>query len=124
MTSVDSSTPRRPWRACLLAAGLIAVAIWLGSAVAADKRAPAELPHGAEGHNREAAALRKVMDGPVDIFFDPAQMAADKPGIAGARFVDLVDVTGKELLRFDRQGKEQWLVDPDAVAAFRISKAK
>jgi len=61
------------------------------------------------------------MNGPVDIFFDVAQVEAEEPMLAGVRFVDLVDVTGKELMRFDRGGKEQWLIDPDTILTFRIT---
>lgn len=127
------ATPRldiwRPGPVALIAAA--AIGLWLAataavskSATAAEKRPPNDPAHSTEGHAREATALKKVMTGPVDIYFEPAQLSAAKPGIAGAKFVDLVDVTGKELLRFDRDGKEQWLVDPDAVLAFRISKER
>lgn len=89
----------------------------------ANRAAGGNAPHGAEGHTREATALRQAFQGPVDVFFDQAQMDAAKPGIAGGKFVDLVDVTGKELLRFDA-GKEYWLVDPDTVLAYRITKPR
>ena len=45
------------------------------------------------------------------------------PGLADVKFVDAVDVTGKELLRFERSG-ESWLIDPDTVFAYRMKKGK
>lgn len=79
--------------------------------------------HDATEHAKEAGTLKSAFDGPVDLYFDPAQLSAAKPGISGAKFVDIVDVTGKALLRFEKDG-ERWLIDPDAIIAFRISKLK
>lgn len=79
--------------------------------------------HGPAEHAKEAGALKMAFDGPVDLYFEPAQLSAAKPGVAGARFVDIVDVTGKALLRFEKDG-DRWLIDPDAIIAFRIAKAR
>ena len=110
---------------------VIAVAIGFGVAklnigqpnLAAAQTAGTAPPRGEhsseEEHAKHEAALRKVMTGTVDVFFDVTEVEAAKPPLSQVRFVDLVDVTGKELLRFEK-GKEQWLIDPDAVITFRI----
>ena len=72
---------------------------------------------------RREMPLRATFDSPVDLYFDAAQLAAGKPGIGGVMFVDIVDITGKAILRFGRDG-ERWLIDPDAVIAFKINKGK
>lgn len=110
-------------------AGLLSAGVWLFSpgAAAAQSASPPGREHteqhDAAQHAKEANALKTVFDGPVDLYFEPAQLSAGKPGISGAKFVDLVDVTGKALLRFEKAG-EHWLVDPDAIVAFRVAKAK
>ena len=76
---------------------------------------------GAEDHARNEAALREAMSGPVDVYFDVTEIETAEPSLAGVRFTDLVDVTGKELLRFQKGTKEQWLIDPDMVLTFRIN---
>ncbi len=75
---------------------------------------------GGEDHSQKEAALRRVMSGTVDIYFDLAEIESAKPTLSGVRFVDLVDVTGKELLRFEKSSTEQWLVDPDMILTFRL----
>lgn len=79
--------------------------------------------HDAAEHTKESAALRAAFEGGVDLYFDAAQLAAGKPGVSGAKFVDIVDVTGKALLRFEREN-ERWLIDPDAVIAYKVTKPK
>ena len=79
--------------------------------------------HDAAEHAKESAALQAAFEGHVDLYFDAAQLAAGKPGVSGAKFVDIVDVTGKALLRFERDN-ERWLIDPDAVIAFKVTKSK
>jgi hypothetical protein len=71
-------------------------------------------------HDKRSADLRKAMPGSVDIYFDIAQVEAEKPMIANAKFVDLVDVTGKDLIRFADSKGHQWLIDPDTVLTFRM----
>ena len=76
-------------------------------------------------HEKRSAVLRKAMAGPVDIYFDITQIEADKPMIRNARYVDLIDVTGKDLLRFTDAKGQEWLIDPDTVLTFCIkSKQK
>ena len=81
--------------------------------------------HDAAEHAAETAALKLVFAGmTVDLFFEPGEMESGKPGLAGVKFLDHVDVTGKELLRFEKNGGETWLIDPDTVFAFRARKGK
>ena len=81
--------------------------------------------HDPEEHAAETAALKMVFAGAtVDLFFDPAEMESGKPGLSGVKFLDHVDVTGKELLRFEKAPGESWLIDPDTVFAFRARKSK
>lgn len=80
--------------------------------------------HTAEEHARGVTALRQAFgDSQIDVYFEIGDVATLKPSLAAVKFVDAVDVTGKELLRFDRGG-EQWLIDPDTVFLYRLSKAK
>lgn len=69
-------------------------------------------------------ALRKAMDGPVDVFADVVEVQEQKPLLSGVRFDGLVDVTGKHLLGFSDTKNQRWLIDPDAVLAFRVSHGK
>lgn len=73
-------------------------------------------------HARRTAELKKTMHGPVDIFFDVTEVTASEPSLKGVRFSELVDVTGKELLLFSKTSGEEWLIDPDMVLTFRITK--
>ena len=76
-------------------------------------------------HEKRSEALRKAMTGPVDIYIDITQIEGDKPMIRNAKYVDLVDVTGKDLLRFTDVKGQDWLIDPDTVLTFCIkSKQK
>ena len=86
------------------------------SAIAAEDHSPAE-------HAEKTTALKKAFDGSVDIYFDPKQVDGGAAANAGVRFLDIVDVTGKDLLRFEK-ANERWLVDPDLVLAFKVVKAK
>lgn len=109
--------------ASMLAAGLLLTTVRTGAAPPVATGREHSEQHDPAEHAKEAAALKATFDGPVDLYFDAAQLAAGKPGIGGATFVDIVDVTGKALLRFGRDG-ERWLIDPDAVIAFKINKGK
>ena len=73
-------------------------------------------------HARRTAELKKTMHGPVDVFFDVTEVTTSEPSLKGVRFSGLVDVTGKELLLFSETADEQWLVDPDMVLTFRITR--
>lgn len=73
-------------------------------------------------HARRTAELKKTMHGPVDVFFDVTEVTASEPSLKGVRFSGLVDVTGKELLLFSKTSAEEWLIDPDMVLTFRITK--
>ena len=79
-----------------------------------------------EGHSDALyeASLRKAMDGPVDVFVDFVEIQEQKPMLNGVRFDGLVDVTGKHLLGFSDAKNQRWLIDPDAVLAFRVSRGK
>ena len=85
---------------------------------------PREGHAGGEDHAKQEAALRKVMDGTVDLYFDVEDIKAGRAGMTAVTFVGLVDVTGKELLVFSKGAKEQWLIDPDFVVSFRVNKDK
>ena len=81
--------------------------------------------HDAAEHAADAAALKQAFGGAaVDLFFEPAELDGAKPGLSGLKFLDHVDVTGKELLRFEKGAGETWLIDPDTVFAFRARKGK
>lgn len=115
----------------LTAAGLVLfVSVWLvvrgdvfPSALAAPGKPDAK---GEEPHSDAAyeAILRKTMDGPVDIYVDAVEMQQQKPLLQGVRFEGLVDVTGKHLLRFASEKNEHWLIDPDTVLAYRVTRGK
>ena len=80
--------------------------------------------HSAEEHARGVTALRQAFgDSAIDVYFQMGELDSLKPELADVKFVDAVDVTGKELLRFDRGG-ESWLIDPDTVFAYRMRKGK
>ncbi len=119
--------------------GLVAIAIavvgwvWLtnGSpeapsvAVAQSKSKADPKQHEAAEHAADAAALKQAFGGAsVDLFFEPGQLDSGKPGLSGLKFLDHVDVTGKELLRFEKAAGETWLIDPDTVFAFHARKGK
>lgn len=81
--------------------------------------------HDAAEHAADTAALKAAFGGSsVDLFFEPGEVETVKPGLAGLKFVDHVDVTGKELLRFEKATGESWLIDPDTVFAYRARKNK
>lgn len=87
----------------------------------AQKEKPAQV---IEDHNREAANLKHAFGNMlIDLYFVMGELESQKPGLAGVKFVDVIDVTGKELLRFERSG-DSWLIDPDTVFAYHIHKAK
>lgn len=92
----------------------------LSSKVYGAERQDVSKEHADADHEKREAALRKVMSGPVDVFVDITQVETDKPMLANARFVDLVDVTGKDLLHFSDSKGNHWLIDPDTVLTFRI----
>ncbi len=120
--SVSTWLPRWTTRAGLIAAVAIGLtAIWNLPVASAQKDKPAQ---GIEDHGRESANLKQAFGGmQVDLFFVMGELESQKPGLAGVKFIDAVDVTGKELLRFERAG-ESWLIDPDTVFAYHLHKAK
>jgi hypothetical protein len=71
-------------------------------------------------HAKREAALAKALNGPVDVFMDISQLEGGTPTLADVHFVDIVDVTGKDLLRFADNKKHHWLIDPDMVLSFRV----
>jgi hypothetical protein len=124
--TTSSSGWLRTWalRTCIFAA--IGFAVWssggLTSAFAQKEKSP---PHTPEEHSREVIGLKQAFGGSqVDLYFEVGEFDSMKAGLAGVKFVDVVDVTGKELLRFER-GADSWLIDPDTVFAYRLhSKSK
>lgn len=129
---------RRPLRGVCVVGLLVATALlgWMmspgasalnraGAAPpAASKQQPREEGNGHEDHAKRTAEMKKTFDGSVDLFHSVEEIANGKPGQPGMTFVGLADVTGKELLVFSKGSKEQWLVDPDFVVAFRVNKSK
>lgn len=117
------------WSGLLLAAavfgGMLSTGqLGLNRADAAPPTAKREEGNGHEDHAKRTAELKKTFDGGVDLFHSVEEIANGKPGNPGLTFVGLADVTGKELLVFSKGAKEQWLIDPDFVVAFRVNKGK
>ncbi|MCX7410469.1 MAG: hypothetical protein NTZ32_20530 [Planctomycetales bacterium] len=94
--------------------------------VAAQSSKPkADAKHNEAEHAADTAALKQVFAGStVDLYFESGELDTVKPGLSGLKFVDHVDVTGKELLRFEKGTGDTWLIDPDTVFAFRARKGK
>ena len=109
-------------RFCTVAAiAIVVYGAWGFQSAFAQKEKPA---HTNEEHVREVTSLKQAFGGSaVDLFFEMGEFDALKPGLAGVKFVDAVDVTGKELLRFERAG-DSWLIDPDTVFAYHLHKSK
>lgn len=96
-----------------------------GVAAAQSSKSKTEGKHNAAEHAADAAGLKQTFAGTtVDVYFDPGELDTAKPGLSGLKFLDHVDVTGKELLRFDKGAGDTWLIDPDTVFAFRARKGK
>ncbi len=121
-TTVSTRLPS--WTIRLGALSALAIAIWglWGFQTAfAQKDKPV---HTSDDHVREATNLKQAFGGvQIDLFFEMGELESQKPGLAGVKFVDAVDVTGKELLRFERSG-DSWLIDPDTVFAYHLHKVK
>jgi hypothetical protein len=126
---------RRPLRGICVLSVLVALAAFgwmLSSGGPGVNRAEAAPPaasrqdrdegNGHEDHAKRTAEMKKSFDGSVDLFHSVEEIANGKPGQSGLTFVGLADVTGKELLVFSKGSKEQWLIDPDFVVAFRVNK--
>ena len=81
--------------------------------------------HSAEEHARGVTALKLAFgNSQIDVYFEMGEIETLKPGLADVKFVDAVDVTGKELLRFEQASGDSWLIDPDTVFTYRMRKAK
>ncbi len=81
--------------------------------------------HDAAEHAADTAALKLAFSGAsVDLFFEPGELEGNKAGLTGLKFLDHVDVTGKELLRFVKAAGETYLIDPDTVFVYRARKGK
>lgn len=118
-----SWSTRFSWPTRLFAMGLLAAAIAAWSFPSAYAQRDKE-KHPPEDHAREVTSLKQAFgSSQVDLFFEMGELESQKPGLTGVKFVDAVDVTGKELLRFERSG-ESWLIDPDTVFAYHLHKAK
>ena len=111
-----------PVRSGLLAVALVAACSLSGfGTVFAQKEKPT---HTSEERAQSLAGLKQAFAGSlVDLYFEMGELESQKPGLAGIKFSDVVDVTGKELLRFKRSG-ESWLIDPDTVFAYKVHKSK
>lgn len=129
--NVETTSPRshlKTWTNPVgIGIALGAMGVWcLGLAETGRAAPPKDSPakHPSDDHAREVTALRQALGtSQIDLFFEPAGVESSKPGLAGIKFVDVVDVTGKELLRFEKAG-DSWLIDPDTVFAFHMHKAK
>ncbi len=89
-----------------------------------EKHAGEKHVHSAEEHARGVTALRQAFgNSQIDVYFEMGELETLKPGLADVTFVDAVDVTGKELLRFEH-GDDSWLIDPDTVFTYRMRKVK
>jgi hypothetical protein len=81
--------------------------------------------HSAEEHARGVTALKQAFgNSQIDVYFEMGEIESLKPGLADVKFVDAVDVTGKELLRFEQANGDSWLIDPDTVFTYRMRKGK
>ena len=109
-------------RICAIPAlAIAACGVWGLPSAFAQKEKPA---HTSEDRARDVTSLKQAFGGSqVDLFFEMGELESQKPGLANVKFVDAVDVTGKELLRFERTG-DSWLIDPDTVFAYKLHKAK
>lgn len=77
-----------------------------------------------EERAQNVSSLKKAFGGmQIDLFFEMGELETRKPGISGVKFVDVVNVTGKELLQFENAG-DSWLIDPDTVFVYKLHKAK
>lgn len=112
-----------PWKLSLLVLGAITLSA-ISLAPREEAYAQKEKATSAEEHLHSSAGLKQAFGtAQVDLFFEMGELESAKPGLAGVKFVDSVDVTGKELLRFERSG-ETWLIDPDTVFAYKMHKSK
>lgn len=94
-------------------------------AAAQQSKPKAESKHDGADHAAATAALKQAFFGTtVDLYFEPGELDSAKPGLSGLKFLDHVDVTGKELLRFEKGTGDTWLIDPDTVFAYRSRKGK
>jgi len=123
----DTASTRLPsWSIRLGALSALAIAIWglWGFQMAFAQKDKDKPAHTSEEHVRETTNLKQAFGGvQIDVFFEMGELETQKPGLAGLKFVDAVDVTGKELLRFERSG-DSWLIDPDTVFAYHLHKPK
>jgi hypothetical protein len=112
------------WTFRILAAATIAIVVsgvWGLENAFAQKEKPSL---SAEDRSRDVTNLKQAFgSSQIDLYFEMGELESQKPGLTGVKFVDVVDVTGKELLRFERSG-DSWLIDPDTVFAYRLHKSK
>ena len=122
MTATPTSS--RSWTVRIGSVAITALAIsaafGLGTAFA-QKDKPT---HTNEDHARDVTNLKQAFGTQqIDLYFEMGELESQKPGLSGVKFIDVVDVTGKELVRFERSG-DSWLIDPDTVFAYRLHKSK
>jgi hypothetical protein len=66
--------------------------------------------------------LQGAFSRPCDLYLDPSELQARKPAITGAKFVDVMDVSGRRMLKFTTGTGDTWLIDPDRIVAARSAK--
>jgi len=94
-------------------------------AAAQSPKTHADAKHNEGEHATDMASLKQAFAGTtIDLYFEPAELENAKPGLSGLKFLDHLDVTGKELLRFEKGAGDTWLIDPDTVFAYRAHKGK
>ena len=135
LESFSANSGKSMLSTCLATVFVIGAFVWLTQGPPAAPHAEAAQPskpkgdlkheHDAADHDAETAALKLAFSGAsIDLYFEPNELETGKPGLTGLKFLEHVDVTGKELLRFEKGGGESWLIDPDTVFAFRARKSK
>lgn len=81
--------------------------------------------HSADEYARGVTALEQAFsNSQIDVDFEMGEIETLKPGLADVKFVDAVDVTGKELLHSEYASGDSWLIDPDTVFTYRMGKGK
>lgn len=114
---------RKLWLAAIALGGIGLFS--LSHAVAQKPKADEKHVHSAEEHARGVTALKLAFgNSQIDVYFEMGEIETLKPGLADVKFVDAVDVTGKELLRFEQANGDSWLIDPDTVFTYRMRKGK
>ena len=120
---------RKPWLTAIALGGIGLFSLSNADAqkpkAADEKHVGEKHVHSAEDHARGVTALKLAFgNSQIDVYFEMGEIETLKPGLADVTFVDAVDVTGKELLRFEQANGDSWLIDPDTVFTYRMRKGK